>query len=121
MAKILYGERNTYRERLEEDQALYDALHGVTGKAERGAQMAPALPDERRDAGRRLGGRCCCCCGRCGGGGDHRWRLTDGGRRRASSHVRHHLADQGVRRPTAAHTHPPFQRLHQRTVNGGVG
>jgi len=56
--------KKTYRKRLEEDQALYDALHGVAGQTESGAQMAPALSDERRDTGGRLRGGGCCGGGR---------------------------------------------------------
>jgi len=105
-------EKKTYRKRLEEDQALYDSLHGVAGQAESGAQMAPTLSDERRNTGRRL-------CG--GGGGDQCWRLAYGGRR-SPSHAGHHLADHVTRRPAAAHPHPPLQRLHQHTVvSGGDG
>lgn len=109
----------TYRERLEEDQALYDAFHGVAGQAESGAQMAPTLPDERRDAGRRLRGGGC----RCGrGGGDQRWRLADGRCRPAADAThsgRNHLAGC----PAAAHPHPPLQlRFHQRrTVDDDDG
>lgn len=119
--KCIYSrEKNTYRKRFEENKALYDTFHGVTGQAERCAQMAPALPDERRDAGRRLGGGCCCRGGRrCGSGRDQRWRLADG--RRATTHARDHLADHVVRRPAAAHPHPPLQRLHQYTVGDGNG
>jgi len=118
---VIFREK-TYRKCLEEDQALYDSLHGVAGQAESRAQMAPALSDERRDTGRRLcsgrGGGCRCGCG--GGGGDQRWRLADGGRR-ASSHTGHHLTDHVARRPAAAHPHPPLQRLHQHTVVSGGG
>lgn len=115
--------KKTYRKSLEENQALDDAFHGVAGQTERGAQMAPAFAYERRYTGRRRllrcgcggGGGGCCCCG-CGrrGGGDQRWRLADG--RLASCYAAaaaHHLADHVVRRPTAAHPYPPFQRFHQ--------
>lgn len=40
-----FYEKKTYRKRLEKDQALYDAFHGITRQAESGAQMAPAFSD----------------------------------------------------------------------------